>query len=101
MLDAEVLLMPSIAETWGRTGIEAMCFGIPVIAHPTPGLRESLGDAGIFVDRNDLAGWVGAIRSLDDPDEYARRSAAALARVAELDTAADLDRFADYVEGCA
>ena len=96
-----VLLMPSIAETWGRTGVEAMCSGIPVIAHPTPGLVESLGDAGIFVDRNDLAGWVGAIRRLDDPDEYARRSAAALARAAELDTATDLDRFADYVEACA
>ena len=96
-----VLLMPSKVETWGRTGVEALCSGIPVIAHPTPGLVESLGAAGIFVDRNDLAGWVGAIRRLDDPDEYARRSAAALARVAELDTAADLDRFADYVEACA
>lgn len=96
-----VLLMPSAVETWGRTGIEAMCSGIPVIAHPTPGLRESLGDAGIFVDRNDIAAWVVAIRSLDDPDEYARRSAMALERVAELDTAGDLDRFADYVEACA
>ena len=96
-----VLLMPSKVETWGRTGVEALCSGIPVIAHPTPGLVESLGAAGIFVDRNDLAGWVGAIRSLDDPDEYARRSAAALARAAELDTATDLDRFADYVEACA
>jgi len=98
-----VLLMPSETETWGRTGIEAMCSGIPVIAHPTPGLRESLGDAGIFVDRSDLAGWIAAIRDLDDPERYAAVSAAAFARAAEVcaQTAADLDLFAELVEGCA
>jgi len=98
-----VLLMPSETETWGRTGIEAMCSGIPVIAHPTPGLRESLGDAGIFVDRSDLAGWIAAIRDLDDPERYAAVSAAAFARAAEVcaQTAADLELFAELVEGCA
>ena len=98
-----VLLMPSETETWGRTGIEAMCSGIPVIAHPTPGLRESLGDAGIFVDRSDLAGWIAAIRDLDDPERYAAASAAASARAAEVcaQTAADLDLFAELLEGCA
>src|SRR5690606_41582358 len=44
-----VLLMPSAYESWGRVGVEAMCSGIPVIAHLTAGLRESLGDAGAFV----------------------------------------------------
>lgn len=93
-----ILLMPSSFETWGMVGVEAMCSGIPVIAHPTPGLRESLGDAGIFVDRDDTDGWVEQIRRLDDPGEYAAASAASLARAAELDPQVSLDRFAAAVE---
>lgn len=96
-----ILLMPSQAETWGRVGIEAMASGIPVIAHPTPGLEESLGSAGIFVDREDIEGWVAAIRSLEDPDEYEHRSGLALRRSAALDTGDDVERFADAVEALA
>lgn len=95
-----ILLMPSAYETWGMAGVEAMCSGIPVIAHPTPGLVESLGDAGIFVDRDDTDGWVDAIRTLDDPDAYQAASDAARARFAELEPEmrSGLDRFADAVE---
>lgn len=93
-----ILLMPSQHETWGRVGIEAMCSGIPVIANPTPGLKESLGDAGVFVPRNDLSGWAAEIKRLSDPDEWAKQSAKSLARVAELDPQAQLDRFADMIE---
>lgn len=51
-----ILLMPSESETWGRCAIEAAISGIPTIASPTPGLREALGEAGTFVDRDDVAG---------------------------------------------
>ena len=90
-----VLLMPSDYESWGRTGVEAMASGIPVIAHPTPGLRESLGAAGIFADRADIDAWAAELDRLDDPDEYAAASAAARARAAELDAQArtDLDTW--------
>lgn len=95
-----VLLMPSQWETWGMVGVEAMCSGIPVIAHPTPGLRESLGSAGIFVDRRDAQGWVDALDGLDDPAAYRAASKAARARADELAPliAAGPDRFADAVE---
>lgn len=43
-----ILLMPSVYESYGRTAVEAMCSGIPVIASGTPGLREALGDCGLF-----------------------------------------------------
>jgi glycosyltransferase involved in cell wall biosynthesis len=52
-----VLLAPSKAEAWGMAAVEALAHGIPVIAHPTPGLREALGDAGLFMDRSDIEGW--------------------------------------------
>ena len=57
---------------------------IPVIAHPTPGLVESLGPAGIFVDRDDPDGWVRALAELDRPRAYATASRAASARAEEL-----------------
>lgn len=44
-----LLIMPSIYESYGLTGVEAGCSGIPTLANPTPGLRESLGAAGLFV----------------------------------------------------
>jgi glycosyltransferase involved in cell wall biosynthesis len=88
-----VLLMPSVYESYGRTAVEAMASGIPVIANPTPGLREAIGPGGIFVDRDDLDGWVAAIRALDDPETYAAASKAALARADELDPTDDLDRW--------
>lgn len=78
-----VLLVPSKYESWGRVASEALCSGIPVVAHPTPGLRENLGPAGIFVDRADTDGYVRALRALADPDAYAAASSAALARAAE------------------
>jgi len=93
-----ILLMPSERETWGMTAVEAMASGIPTIAHPTPGLIESLGSAGIFVDRADGQGWLDEIERLHDPAEWAAASCLAAARSAELDPAEDLDRFAVAIE---
>lgn len=90
-----VLLVPSSYESWGRVAVEAMCSGIPVIAHPTPGLREALGDAGIFADRDDQRAWRQALADLDDPDLYEKQSQASRQRAAVLDaqSRADLDTW--------
>lgn len=98
---ARVLLCPSRYESWGRAAAEAMCSGIPVIAHPTAGLVESLGDAGIFVDRGDTEGWVRAIRRLSAAAEWKRWSTRSLARAAELRPEPDLERWCDAVEEVA
>ena len=96
-----VLLMPSEFETWGMVGVEAMCSGIPVIAHPTPGLVESLGCAGAFVDRGDLAGWCREITRLQDPQEWDAASRVALARSRELAAMDDSTVFAEAIEALA
>ncbi|MGW4493747.1 glycosyltransferase family 4 protein [Streptomyces sp. NPDC004376] len=93
-----VLLMPSSYESWGRAGCEAMASGIPVVAHPTPGLCESLGEAGLFVDRNDIGGYEAVLRKLAAPAEYRLASKRAKARSAELDSAADLAGWCAAVE---
>lgn len=97
----KVLLVPSDYESWGRVGIEAMCSGIPVIAHPTPGLKESLGDAGIFCDRRKIDDWQTALTGLLKPRAYAAASKKAKARAAELDPAKDLERWCTAMEDLA
>lgn len=98
--ETSILLMPSSYESWGRVGVEAMCSGIPVIAHPTPGLQESLGDAGIFISRDCPERWRDTIRGLlADPDDYGAASDAALRRAAELDPAELLDQWCETIEG--
>jgi hypothetical protein len=86
-----ILLMPSAYESYGRVGVEAAASGIPTIAHPAAGIREALGDAAVFVDRQDIDGWVSAIERLDEPAEYARRSARARARFESLDASSEID----------
>lgn len=97
---SRIVLMPSAYESWGRVAIEAAASGIPVIASPTPGLRESLGDAGIFVDREDIAGFVEEIKKLDDPTYYAQQSKKMKARSKEIhkEFAPQLNEMIEQIE---
>jgi glycosyltransferase involved in cell wall biosynthesis len=93
-----VLLAPSSYESWGRVGVEAMASGIPVLAHPAEGLLESLGEAGTFVDRDDIDGWERELRLLLDGRRWKTASRKALARSAELDPTEDLEAWCALME---
>ena len=65
-----ILVMPSRLESWGRTAVEAMAAGVPVIHSEAAGLIESVGGAGILCIRNDMDAWENAIRKLINDREY-------------------------------
>jgi glycosyltransferase involved in cell wall biosynthesis len=68
-----ILVMPSKNETWGRTAVEAMAAGVPVIHSESPGLVECVGGAGIMCAHNDKDAWEDAIRRLISDRAYRER----------------------------
>lgn len=95
----KVLLVPSIYESYGMVAAEATMSGIPVIAAPTPGLRECLGAAGTFVRRDASAKWVVELRRLlETPGAWQAASERSLARAAALDPAPELEDWVGAVE---
>lgn len=94
----KIILMPSVYESWGRVAVESMCLGIPVIANPTNGLKESLGAAGIFADLDKTDQWVSAIRKLlTNPWYYERKSMEGQIRAREVDTQEQLEEVGKWL----
>jgi len=94
-----VMIMPSKEETWGRTAVEAMSSGIPVVVSPTPGLMECCGEAALYCDRDDLEEWVKILRKLKtDREYYNYRSRLALERARALDPDPGLTQMEDWLE---
>lgn len=90
----KVLLMPSDYESFGRVGVEAACCGIPTVAHPTDGLKEAFGDAGIFIDRNEIAAWFNEVqRLMTDDVYYHKRSQIVLDMARQIDPESEFDRL--------
>ena len=92
-----VLIMPSKIESWGRVATEAMCNGIPVISSGTEGLRENCGNAGIYVDRDNIDEWVKQIERLKDGRVYKKASRLARERAIELDPVNELTEFNNWI----
>jgi glycosyltransferase involved in cell wall biosynthesis len=61
---SNIVLMPSDYESYGRVALEAAINRLPVICTPTDGLKECLGAAGLYFDRNDLDGMAKKIEEL-------------------------------------
>ncbi len=94
-----VQIMPSKEETWGRTAVEAMSSGIPLIVSPTPGLKECCKEAAIYCDRGDLETWVITLRKLrEDKEYYNQRSTAALERARALDPNPEYSALEEWLD---
>ncbi|ASU82035.1 glycosyl transferase [Nocardiopsis gilva YIM 90087] len=89
--EADLLLLPSRAETFGMAAAEALARGIPVLATTAGALPDTLGQArggtvpGLLVPPNDVQALAGSLRSwLMDGALRDRLRAAARLRRAEL-----------------
>jgi glycosyltransferase involved in cell wall biosynthesis len=97
--DSRVVIMPSEYESYGLVFNEAGASGIPVIMHPTSGLKENAGNAGIYCDRGEVSEWVEAIKKLDDATYYKEVSDKVRARTREQDPYKSLEQFETFVHG--
>jgi len=94
-----ILLVPSTwEETWGRVVTEAQASGIPALARAVAALPESVGPAGVLMERDaPLQAWVEALRSVwNDQDRYAELVAQAFA-FAQRPQAQPAQRVADFL----
>ena len=95
----KILLMPSVYESYGMVAVEAMASGIPVVACPTPGLKESLSYAGIFPASTSIRLWKAEIEKLmNNEDYYNERSKLALERSKEIDPRVELKEMSKKVK---
>ncbi|TNM61048.1 glycosyltransferase family 4 protein [Streptomyces sp. NP160] len=82
---ADVVALPSLAETWARAQlpvklVDALVHGRPVVASDLPPLRWALDGAGSLVAPGDVDALTEALAELRDPRVRALRGAAARAR---------------------
>lgn len=61
---SNIILIPSDYESYGRVGLEAAINRLPVICTPTDGLKECLGNAGLYFERDDIEGMANKIQEL-------------------------------------
>ncbi len=59
---AEVLCLPSYYEGFGLPPLEAMACGTPVVVSDRASLPEVVGEAGLYVDPDDVASIAAALR---------------------------------------
>ncbi|WP_377274497.1 glycosyltransferase family 4 protein [Peterkaempfera sp. SMS 1(5)a] len=103
---ADLLVLPSYAETYGMVVTEALARGVPVLATDVGGVPQALGRApdgtvpGILVPPGDPAALAAALRRwFGEPGLRRRLRAAAAARRAALDGwESTAGRLADVLE---
>jgi glycosyltransferase involved in cell wall biosynthesis len=67
---ADVLIHPSLVEGFGLPPVEAMQFGIPILASDVPCLREVIDSGGVLVDPADLDRWKTVVTGMTDAAAY-------------------------------
>lgn len=91
---AQALVFPSLTEGFGLPPVEAMFCGCPVLATSGGAVPEICGDAALYVDPRDLAGWTRGLQRLAaDPALRDRMSGLGRVRAARYTWAAAAERL--------
>lgn len=99
---ARVVVLPSLAEGFGLTALEAMACGSAVIVSRIPPLVELVADAGLVVDPTDTGALAGAIGRVVGDDrlrkELGERAVRRAAEFSWLRTAREVAAVLEAVE---
>lgn len=99
---AEVLLLPSLFESYGLPIVEAMAAGCPVLTANRFGTKEIAGDAALLVDPESVdAIAVGMTRLANEPDLRQKLIAAGRERVRTLTWSRCARQTLQILEGIA
>ena len=98
---AHALVHASLDEGFGIPLVEAMSVGTPIVVSDIPIFREIGGSAGIYADPHDPSAFAAAVKLLDVPAEWSRRSTAARAQAALFDWDASADVLAEVLRRVA
>ena len=96
--EADVLVHPSKWEGFGLPPVEAMQYGVPVVASTTPCIREVVATGGVLLEPEDPNPWIDCLTELTDPDVYANRALASAARGKEFQPEAFESRFYSWMQ---
>lgn len=69
---AQALIFPSFVEGYGMPLVEALAFGVPVLASDIPVFHEIADTIPEYIDPLDGPGWLAQIREYARPDSPAR-----------------------------
>ncbi|WP_430646466.1 glycosyltransferase family 4 protein [Agromyces sp. GXS1127] len=94
---ATALVTASKAEGFGIPLVEAMRLGTPVVVSDIPIFREIGGDAATYFPVDDADGAARAVRALDAPGEWERRSAASVDVAERFTWSASAERLLDVL----
>ena len=99
---ADVYVQSSDAETFGRTVLEAMACGCPVVAAHAGATPEVLGDAGLYYEAQDVGGCAThLVQLLGDAQKRTQFRDAGLARVRSFSFEAEIAQMANLFHQAA
>lgn len=83
----DLLLLPSLVETYGMVVAEACAHGVPALVASGTGAEEAAGAAGLTADTDHPEEWTQQLHTfLTDPDQLRRLRSGARARRSQLPT---------------
>jgi len=88
-------LYPSRFEGFGWPVIEAQACGCPVVCSNSGPLPEAAGDAGLFHDADDEAGFAADLLRLSDPGQRAIWSEKSLRNAERFSTSRMVSQYID------
>jgi glycosyltransferase involved in cell wall biosynthesis len=100
LADADVMVMPSVTESFGFPILEAMASGVPIVASSIPSTTELLGDLGWYFPVGDaVAAADGVVKMLEaDPSDIGRRLTSARGIASRYTWKENANRVARLVE---